>query len=624
VPAGGQGLGLGLAAIVHAVVQVDGLGVAIAQLHAGPDAAKKDGPPSPVEAFVPPAAWKEIANRGDGSIAADLVITGSFDPPGSGPGTLQILAFDARDGSTRGRVDRSVDEQFAGASVMSAIEELGAHIGGQVGGPEGLGELGWEPLESVLRAERCALHDPSRGGPHDRFAAMAHLERAIGDAPDAAYPIHRLTNLALETAVGPAQNDAKLLSAAVRALERAVDDAPTSVGLLEALGVLRLRSGQPREAERVLSEAILAAPQRIRLYTLLAQALRAKRDFDGALSVLASAPVAAQDATPLLVERGMVYTERGDTGAAALEWRRVLAREPVQPVAFCGLAGVALQTSDAVAAQSLVDAALAAPSAHPDVLRRAVHLVMVTEAVGIARASRVARLCSRLLEIVPNEASAALAWAQALIMLGERKEARARLVQAERLAPGSAVEAEAQIARLGFDDPRTNDEVKSVLRAALGAAPSAMADVSARARKLGTMHAVWTAWLAAGIADRKRGKLAAAREAFEVALEIAAGATPVHLELSGLLVALGEASKAVSHAERALTLEGESPRALKVLARSLVAAGRRIDALRASARALEMQPNDAELRQVVALLRGSHIEGSWGTRVRALLRRWRF
>jgi tetratricopeptide (TPR) repeat protein len=374
----------------------------------------------------------------------------------------------------------------------------------------------------------------------------------------------------------------------------------------------------------VLSEAILAAPQRVRLYTLLAQALRAKRDFDGALSVLASAPAGA-DPTQFLVERGMVFTERGDTAAAVVEWRRVLARDPVQPVAFCGLAGMAMQTHDAVTAQSLVDAALAAPRTHPDVLRRAVHLVMVTEAVGIARASRVARLCSRLLEIVPNEASAALAWAQALMVLGERAEARARLRDAERLAPGSAVEAEAQIARLGFEDPRTGDEVKSVLRAALGAPPSALGDVSARARKLGTMHGVWTAWLAAGIADRKRGRLAAAREALEVALEIAAGATPVHLELSGLCVVLGDASKAVSHAERALALEGESPRALKVLARSLVAAGRRLEALRASVRALEMKPHDEELRQVVALLRDGQIErGWWAPRVRDALRRWRF
>jgi tetratricopeptide (TPR) repeat protein len=626
VPTDGEGLGLGLAALVHAVVQVDGIGVAIAQLHATlaeSERARKDVPPRPVEAFVPPAAWQEIAGRGDGPVTADVIITGSFNPPQSGPGTIQILAFDARDGKTRARVDVAVDEEHAGAAILVAIEKLGSHLGGRVGGADGLGVLRWEPLESVLRAERCALHDPRRGGPYDRLAAMAHLGRAIGDAPDAAYPIARLAALALETATGPAAPDPRLVSAAIRALERAADDVPANVGLMEALGALHLRSGKAREAERVMSEAIALVPERARFYTLLAQALRAQGDLDGALSVLTAGPAGSGDDPSFVVERGMVYTERGDFEAAAAEWRRALARDSVHPVAFAGLAGVALHLRDAVIAQSLVDAALAAPRVHVDVLRRAIHLALATEAKGLARASRVARLCARLLEIAPFDAAASLAWAQALVTLGEPGEARVRLAHVEKTAPGSAAAAEAQVVRMSIDDPGTDAEVKSVLRASYTASPAELGDVSARARKLGTMHGSWTAWLAAGVADRHRGRLAAARQALEVALEIAPGATPVHFEMVGVRVALGEGAAAASHAERAIALEGESPRALRILARALAAAGRRSAAIEAATRGLAMQPADEELRAFMSELRQGGGEPGLVAKMRALLHRWR-
>jgi tetratricopeptide (TPR) repeat protein len=622
VPTEGQGLGLGLAALVHATVQVEGSGVAVAQLHAGADVPER-GPRAPVEAFVPPAAWQEIAGRGDAPASADVVITGSFEPPQGGPGMIQILAFDARSGRTRARVDAPVDDDRAGAALLAAIETLGSRLGGRVRDLDGLGDLRWEPLESVLRAERCAMHDPQRGGPHDRLAAMAHLERAIGDAPEAVYPTARLATLALETARGPAPLDPRLLSAAVRALERAVDDAPANVGLMEALGALHLRSGKAREAERLASEAIALVPDRALPYALLSQSLRAQGNLDGALSVLAGGPRVSREDPAFVVERGMVHTERGDLGAAAVEWRRALSRDPVHPVAFCGLADVALRLGDTVVAQSLVDAALAAEQVHVDVLRRAVHLALTNEANGIARASRIARLCSQIVEATPADVGASLAWAQALLTLGETSEARARLAHVERTAPASAAAAEAQMVRLAMDDPRTEAEVKSVLRAAYTAPPSALADVSARARKLGTVHGAWPAWLAAGVADRQRGRWAAARAAVSVALEIAPGATPAHLEMVGVLIALDEPETAVHHGERAIALEGASPRALKILARALVAAGRRPAALEAARRALAIQPGDDELRALVSDLEHPESPTALSDWIRRLLVRWR-
>jgi tetratricopeptide (TPR) repeat protein len=150
-----------------------------------------------------------------------------------------------------------------------------------------------------------------------------------------------------------------------------------------------------------------------------------------------------------------------------------------------------------------------------------------------------------------------------------------------------------------------------------------MADVAARARKLGTMHGAWPAWLAAGIADRHRGKLSAAREAVSVALEIAPGATPAHIEMVGLLLGLGEPDLAVTHAERAIGLEGSSPRALKILAKALMAAGRREAGLDAVTRALAMQPGDEELRALLTAIRQrTDAEPTLGERVRAAFARW--
>ncbi len=160
--------------------------------------------------------------------------------------------------------------------------------------------------------------------------------------------------------------------------------------------------------------------------------------------------------------------------------------------------------------------------------------------------------------------------------------------------------------------------MKSVLRASYGAELPAMADIAARARKLGTMHGAWPAWLAAGVADRQRGKLGPARQAVSLALEIAPGATPAHIEMVGLLLALGQSGQAVTHAERAVTLEGASPRALTILARALVAAGRREAGLEAATRALAMQPASEDLRALLdAIRRGSESEPSLGDRVRA-------
>jgi tetratricopeptide (TPR) repeat protein len=620
VPSEGRGLGLGLAALVHACVHLDGGGVAIAQLHARRNDEPADAAPSPVEAFVPPAAWKDIAGRGETPTGVAVVVTGAFEPPVEGHGTLQLLAFDARDGQTRARVEAALDDVHAGATLVGALEQLGSRLGGEIGALGALRELDWESLESVLRAERCALHDPMRGGPHDRLAAMLHLGRAIGDAPAARYPVERLASIALETAMG-APLDPKLAAAAARALSRAVEDAPMHVELVEALSALQLRLGQAREAERRLNAALALAPARARLYALLSQALRAQGNLDAALAALQSAEARAGRDPLLSSERGVVLAARGDLEGATTAWREALARDPVHAAAFVSLAALAMRTRDGATAQALVDGALTAPRAHPDVLRRAVQLALASENEGIARASRVARLCERLLEVIPQEPWASLALAKSQVVLGDVAAARARLAQIEQGAPRSAPAAEAQAARLAIDEPAAEQEVQSVVRAAQSAAEGDLADVAARARRVATLHASWPAWVAAAVAERRRGRWAAARGALEVALEIAPGATVAHLELAEALLALDDAQGAVEHAENVLSLEGESPRALTVLARSLAAAGRQPEARDAAVRALALQPEAEELKALVEKLRAAPADQGWLGRLRSLLGR---
>jgi tetratricopeptide (TPR) repeat protein len=626
VPTEGRGLGLGLAALVHAFVHVQGDGVALAQLHVRrTDEHEPTSPPLPVEAFVPPSAWRDIAGRDEARDqthhTVGVVLTGSFEPPTEGQGIIRLLAFDSRDGRTCARVDAPVDDEHAGATLVGALEQLWSGLGGEIGALRGLSGLGWEPLESVLRAERCALHDPARGGPHDRVAAMLHLGRAIEEAPEARYPVERLASIATETALAPTL-DTKVASAALRALERAVDDAPAQLELVEALGTLMLRLGRPRDAELRMNAAIAEAPKRSRPYALLAQALRAQRKLEEAMVVLDAGLARTGGDAALLTERGAVLSEFGDVGGAGQAWREALAREPLQPAAYASLAALHLRARDAAGSQTLIDAALAASRAHPDVLRRALQLALNTETDGLARAARVARLCERLLEILPEDTQASLMLARAAVALDDPKRARERLALVDRLAPTSAAAAEGQITRLLLDDPGADRALQGVTRAARTAPIEDLADVAARARRLATLHGAWTGWVAAAIAEQRRGRWAAARGALEVALETAPGATAAHLELATVLLELDDAPGGLAHAERAMALEGASARVLMTLARTLAASGRRDEAVATADRAVSMYPDEAAARTLAASLRERPAPPRWSAKVGATWKRW--
>ncbi len=634
VPDDGRGLGLGLAALVHCFAQIDGESVALAQLLArkqqpnerddDDDAAVPDerSEPAPVEAFVPPHAWRDLTGSSSAPPGVSFVVTGAFEPPTDGRGLIQLLAFDTKDGRTRARVEAAVDGESAGKTLIAAFEEIFTQLGGELGTVRDIDDLSWEALESVLRAERCALHDPLRGGPHDRLAAMVHLGRAIGDAPEGRFPATRLAALALDVAVGGA-TDPKLAEAAVRALVRATEDAPNNADLLEALAALSLRLGDADAAEARALAALEIEHDRPRIFALLSEARRSRGDLEGALAAIEAGLLHGADDPLLNTERGIVLAERGKLEQAARAWRMVLDLKPLYPPAYTNLASLVMEKKDVVAAAQLVDDALQRGAVHPDVLRRAIQLSLSFEPEGIARAARVSKLARALVDRAPNDAWARLVLARALALSGDKASAVKRLSEVEQLAEATSFAAEAQRGRLALEDPQVSLEIDSVLRAAYQAAVIDLETISARARALATTHNAWHAWLAVGIAERRRERWRAARDAFGEAIRIAPGCTPAHMEIVAAHVALGDPDAALHHARRACELEGQSARTLAVLATALLAAGKRDDATVAIDHALELDATDEANRALAERIRAGGARTNTLARLRDIFTRIR-
>ncbi len=598
VPESGRGLGIGLAALVHGFAKVEGRGVALAQLHTKPT--EEGGKPLPVEAFIPPNAWRDLAAQGHAPEDVDIIVTGQFEPPGEGKGLLEIIAFEAKTGHLVGRGDAHVDGASAGRTILSAIEDAWAPLKGELGSLHEIGDLPWDAMQSVLLAERCALHDPLRGGPHDRLAALLHLGRAVEDAPDARYPSGRLAALALETAMSPTA-DRRVIDSVIRGLLRASGDAPAQVELLEACAALHIRTGDAARAEVLTSSALGLEPHKSRLFVLLSEARRAQGNLDGALEATARGiEVIGPDAL-LKTERGLVLASRGDLVSAESEWRAVLAQSPLHMPAFTNLARLAVSKSDTLVMQALVDHALDQtktnkPQPPPDMLRQALELAVLGEPEGVARASRIAKLARSILEIFPEEPWAQLALARALAQMGDVRAATDRLVHLEINSRDTLAAAEAQRGRLALSNPSAAMEVDATVRAADQAPTDALEAIAIRARRLAAAHGTWTAYLAAGTAERRRGRLDVAREDLRLGLLASPGASPIHAELARVHARRGHGEEALAHALRARALEGESPRVAVATIEALSASGREDEARALHERAKTLFPNDASIR----------------------------
>ncbi|MEO8874556.1 MAG: hypothetical protein ABI461_03130 [Polyangiaceae bacterium] len=614
VPPEGKGLGLGLAALVHGSAQIDGGSIALAQLLSKrPDEARNESEGSksagPVETFLLPVAWKNLAARGDTPPDVSLVITGTLEPPVAGSGLLQLLAFDAKDGHTRARVETHLDEGHAGTSLLEAFDELWRRMGNDAGStasreslPREIGGLGWEALESVLRAERCVLHDAARGGPHDRLAAMMHLGRAVEEAPDSRFAAGRLAAVAIEAA-SSAKSDSSIVSAALRTLLRATHDAPGQIDLFEASAAIQVRLGHAAEAEGCARAALELDPNRGRLYALLSEACRSRGDHAGAITALDRGTDIAPDDVVLMNERGVVLASVGEQSRAKDLWRRVVAREPIFPPAFANLAATAMREPIELDAQLLIDRVLAAPSPHPDIVRQAIALALAKEPPSVARAARIAKLARALVERMPNDAWALLVLGQALAQTGDLAEALARFRTVEIIAGGSALGAQSQRDRFAVEEPERALEIDAVLRSAMRSPEADLQGIATRARRLGELHQTWTSWLAAGIAERRLENWERAKMACERALAIAPGCTLAHVELVAIAAAAKDSDAALLHAEGARDLEGETSRSLGALAAAYQCAGRLVEARVVAEKALVLEPTDPSAIMIVAKIR---------------------
>ena len=203
-----------------------------------------------------------------------------------------------------------------------------------------------------------------------------------------------------------------------------------------------------------------------------------------------------------------------------------------------------------------------------------------------------------LVERVPGDAWGFLVLAQARVRLGEKADALSGFARVTELAPDTALAAEAQRERLACAVPNASLEIEAVLRAAETAPIASLEGISARGRSLAGQHGVWTAEFARGVAEKRLGRPVGARRAFEESLKLAAGATPSHLELVELCLALGDGTAALAHAERVAVLEGKTPRAVASLAVALHAVGRTDDAKEAARLALKSMPDDPRLRAI--------------------------
>jgi tetratricopeptide (TPR) repeat protein len=162
-----------------------------------------------------------------------------------------------------------------------------------------------------------------------------------------------------------------------------------------------------------------------------------------------------------------------------------------------------------------------------------------------------------------------------------------------------------------------------VLRAAYQAAVLDLETIAARAKSLATMHNAWHAWFAVGIAERRRERWRAARDAFAEAIRTSPGCTPAHLEIVAAYVAIEDPEPALVHARRACELEGESSRTLAVLATALLAAGKREEATSAIDRALELDETDEANRALAERIRAGRPRTTTLTRLRDILSRFR-
>jgi tetratricopeptide (TPR) repeat protein len=591
VPEDHEGLGIGVAALLMGLLGARGLKIGLAQMFIDPsEQTHRDGgsasagklpdfnsgkaqPMSalPVEAFIPYQVWKNISQRPEkGRMPVDsaefaFVLTGSFEPPAqSSSGHFHIFAYDAKTGATVTDEQIVIDAHTAGASVADAFRRVIGSLETQTQDPgteahdpiPGLLGLDWEALESVIRAERCELHDPRKNTAHDRAAALVHLERAILDAPEALYPPERLAAIALSAVGGP--ETLRGLEAVLRTVKRALLDVPNHATLHDAALALEVRTFQTDAAfarVHLRDQANALTPL---AYSLWSELHRSQKELGAARKVLELGMRAYPNHPVLCCEQGALSFEEQDWEGAKAAYRLALQMMGPESYAFFRLAELALHVGDVETASGLVDTVLFCPRSglSESHLHMAIKLAMELEPDGIHRGSRVAKLGKHLIEWSPDDPRPHLLTSRALARIGERETALYHLDRVEELAPKSVWASEAALGRFHLEHPEEALELEALVRATSEVTLTDLPTIVIRAQRFALLHdAIWLTHFALGLAEARAKQWTSARRAFERAASASPGSVAVWREHAKALLELGECSEALVSVERALLLE---------------------------------------------------------------------
>jgi tetratricopeptide (TPR) repeat protein len=630
VPEGHEGLGLGMAALMMGLTRARGQSLAIAQMFAETPA---QVPAKPVEAFIPARGWKTISHRPEELASIELVLTGSFEPPErASTGSLSFLVYNAKTGDTLATLKAVIDPGNAGAAIGNVLRDLErALLSDADAGPiatssplDGLTGLDWEALQSVLLAERCELHDQARGGPHDRFAAFMHLERAIEDAPASHYAAERLASIAFHTFQASA--NLRLDDAALRTVKRALVDVPEHAGLHDAALALEVKQGALEHAEVRAKARIENGHASALTFALLAEVMRREHATDTAATLLEAGLAEFPEHPALLTERGALNAERKAWPAAVQDFKHAIEKAGPDSNAFFKLAELALQIGDVDAGSSLVDLVLQRVELRELHVHFAVKLAMQLEPDGMHRASRVAKLGKRLIDMAPEDPRPHLLTSRALARMGERDGALYHLDRLDELAPKSTWSSEAALGRFNLEHPEDALELEALVRATSDVSHHDLPTILLRAQRFALLHeSLWLTHFALGLAEARAMQFASAKRAFQTAVHLAPGSIAASRELARTLIELGEQKTALTVLEK---VRAHDPLDGSLYALSAEAHHREANsasAIELAAKALELEPSNEvfkALAQRVAAHGKSRSDDSWLDSVRSWGARW--
>ncbi len=215
------------------------------------------------------------------------------------------------------------------------------------------------------------------------------------------------------------------LREAEKIYSRVLKAAPGNFDALNLLGAVKLQQGQIGEAQRLLSAAVKANPGAAGAWCNLGQALHALKRAPEALDCLDKARALAPDDFSILNQHANVLITLARPADALAEFQQVLARAPnhVEARLNSGLARAMLGFQEQALAD--FDAALQFAPRHPGV-----HYNRGVALITLGRYAEAAEANGRALDIAPGYANAWLNRGKALMQLNRFDEAIANFAEA--------------------------------------------------------------------------------------------------------------------------------------------------------------------------------------------------